>query len=49
MLGRGSDREQNKDFTSAMKLPQNLEFKNVLPYTGRNYFVLEVFLQLYRR
>lgn len=24
-------------------LTQNLQFKNVLPYIGRNYFVLEVF------
>lgn len=44
MLGGGSGGEQSKeDFTSTMKLPQNLQFKNVLPYTGRNYFVVEVF------
>lgn len=43
MLVGGIDREQNKDFTSTMKLLQNLQFKNVQLYTGRNYFVLEVF------
>lgn len=44
MLWGGSDRDQSKeDFTSTMKLPQNVQFKNVLPYTGRNYFVLEDF------
>lgn len=44
MLEGGSYREQRKDdFTSTMKLPQNLQFTNVLPYARRNYFVLEFF------
>jgi len=44
ILGEGSDRERSKeDFTVTVKLPQNLQFKNVLTYTERNHFVPEVF------
>lgn len=42
IVGRES-KGSEEDFTSTMKLTENLQLRNVLPYIGRNYFVLEVF------
>jgi len=41
-VGR-KNKGSKEDFTPTIKLPQNLQFRNVLPYIDRKYFVIEVF------
>lgn len=41
-MGR-KNKGSKEDFTPTIKLPQNLQFRNVLPYIDRKYFVIEVF------